>query len=287
MIKRILIIGYGYTAQHLATILNHRNIIVSATTRNPDKINKTAGSPTELILLDPKKASIAITNYDSILITAPPNYDGTDPILELIKEQLIQLRRHIKWIGYLSSTSVYGDHKGKWVNENSKPNSPGQRGKRRLSVEHSWLSLFNEFALPVHIFRLAGIYGPDRNSLVKILNGKNTSVIKEGQVFSRIHVEDIGRALCESMKNPTPGEIYNLADDLPCAPELVDEYAAKLLGKKPLIQIPFDEATLSPMAKEFYRDCRKVSNKKFKTKFNFNLLYPSYKEGLNSPLINL
>ena len=144
------------------------------------------------------------------------------------------------------------------------------------------MSLFDEFNLPVHIFRLAGIYGPNRNSLVRILNGQNTSIIKEGQIFSRIHIEDICRSLYESMKNPTPGEVYNLADDLPCAPELVDKYAAELLHKPPLINLPFEEATLSPMTKEFYQDCRKVSNKKFKTKFKLNLHYPSYKEGLKS-----
>lgn len=287
MIKKILIVGYGYTAQHLTTMLNQHNAIVSATTRNPVKIKEYRESPAELILLDPKLANIDITNYDSILISAPPNTDETDPILELIKGQLVKCRNQIKWIGYLSSSSVYGDHKGEWVNENSKPNALGERGKRRLKVERSWLSLFKEFSLPIHIFRLAGIYGPDRNVLVRILNGKNTSVIKKNQVFSRIHVDDICRALYESMKNPTPGEIYNLADDLPCAPELVNEYATKLLSKPPLIHIPFDEADLSSMAKEFYQDCRKVSNKKFKTIFNFNLRYPSYKEGLNSLHSNL
>jgi nucleoside-diphosphate-sugar epimerase len=282
MTKKMLIVGYGYTAQHLATRLTKHNIIVSATTRNPNKIKEFTGSPAELILLEPKRVSIDITNYDSVLISAPPNSDGTDPILDFIKDQLFKYKNKIKWLGYLSSTSVYGDHKGEWVNENSKPNAPGEKGKRRLKVEHSWLSLFHKFNLPIHIFRLAGIYGPDRNSLVRILNGKSTSIIKKSQIFSRIHVEDICRALYESMKNPTPGEIYNLADDLPCAPELVDEYAAELLSKPPLTQIPFDEAILSPMAKEFYQDCRKVSNKKFKTKFNFNLRYPNYKEGLNS-----
>ncbi|OAJ33308.1 SDR family oxidoreductase [Piscirickettsia salmonis] len=282
MTKKILIIGYGYTAQHLSTILNEHNIVVSATTRNSDKIKKFPGSPVKLILLDPKKANIDIPNYDSILISAPPNSDGADPVFELTKDQLIKCKNQIKWIGYLSSTSIYGDHKGEWVNENSKPNTPGERGKRRLRVERSWLSLFEEFSLPIHIFRLAGIYGPDRNSLVRIMNGKNTSVIKKGQIFSRIHVEDICRALYESMKNPTPGEIYNLADDLPCAPELVDKYAAKLLSKPPLIRTPFDKAILSPMAKAFYQDCRKVNNKKFKIKFNFKLRYPSYKEGLKS-----
>ncbi len=282
MTKKILIIGYGYTAQHLSVMLNEHKIVVSATTRNPDKIKKLSRLPVKLLLLDPKKTNIDITNYDSILISVPPNPDGTDPVFELIKGQLTKCKSQIKWIGYLSSTSVYGDHKGEWVNENSKPNTPGERGKRRLKVENSWMSLFDEFSLSIHVFRLAGIYGPNRNSLVRILNGKNNSVIKKGQIFSRIHVEDICRALYESMKNPTPGEIYNLADDLPCAPELVDEYATKLLNKPPLMRIPFNDAILSPMAKAFYQDCRKASNKKLKTKFHFKLRYPSYKEGLKS-----
>ncbi len=201
MTKQMLIVGHGYTAQYLSTLLNEHNIVVSATTRNPNKIKKFARSPAKLILLDPKKASIDITNYDSILISAPPNPDGTGPILDLIKDQLIKCKNKIEWLGYLSSTSVYGDHKGEWVNENSKPKAPGERGKRRLKVERSWLSLFHKFSLPIHIFRLAGIYGPNRNSLVRILNGKNTSVIKKGQMFSRIHVEDICKALYESIKS--------------------------------------------------------------------------------------
>ena len=287
MIKEILIVGYGYTAQHLSTTLNKHNINVSATTRDSIKIQKNRKSAVKLILLEPHKASIDIKKYDAILFTAPPNSDGTDPLLELMKDQLIQYKSQITWIGYLSSTSVYGDHKGKWVDENSKPNAKGERGKKRMAVELSWLALFEEFSLPIHIFRLAGIYGPSRNSLAKILNGKNTSVIKKGQVFSRIHVSDICRALYESIKRPTPGEIYNLSDDLPCAPELVDEYAAMLLKKPPLMHIPFDEACLSALAKEFYQDCRKVSNKKFKSRFNFKLLYPNYKTGLNSLYNNL
>lgn len=285
MTKKILIIGYGYTAQHLSILLNQHNIIVSATIRNQYKI--LPRSTVKLILLDPNEGNIDISNFDFILISVPPNTDGIDPVFKLIKDQLIKCKDQIKWIGYLSSTSVYGDHKGEWVNENSKPNTPGERGKKRLKVEHSWLSLFEEFRLPIHIFRLAGIYGPDRNSLVRILNGKNTSIIKEGQIFSRIHVEDICRALYESIKKPTPGEIYNLADDLPCAPELIDEYAVQLLSKPPLIRIPFNEAILSPMTKSFYQDCRKIDNKKFKKKFDFKLYYPSYKEGLTSLYANL
>lgn len=282
MIKKILILGYGYTAQHLSIILNEHHIAVSATTRNPDTINKFSGSAVKLILIDIQKANIDISHYDAILITAPPNSDGTDPVLEWIKESLIQYRNQIQWIGYLSSTSVYGDHKGAWVNEHSQPNAIGARGSRRLQAENSWMSLYHEFNLPLHSFRLAGIYGPDRNSLVTILNGKNSSAIKDGQIFSRIHVNDICRALYASMADPTPGEIYNLADDLPCAPELVNAYAAKLLNKAPPIRIPFDKANLSPRAKRFYHDCRKVSNMKFKTRFNFKLKHPNYKEGLES-----
>ncbi|MDF1796022.1 MAG: SDR family oxidoreductase [Coxiellaceae bacterium] len=280
MKKKILIIGYGYTAQHLSALLNEHNILVSATTRNPDKIQKFSTAAIKLIYLNPKQASINITDYDSILVSAPPNTDGTDPAIELIKHQLVKRKNQIKWVGYLSSTSVYGNHEGEWVNEESKPNIPGERGKRRLQAERSWMALFDEFNLPIHIFRLAGIYGPERNSLVKILRGKTTSIIKKGQVFSRIHVEDICKALYESIKHPTPGEIYNLADDLPCAPDLVDEYAAQLLEIKPLIKIPYEKAVLPPLAKEFYQDCRKVKNTKAKNKLILRLSYPSYKEGL-------
>ncbi len=281
MTKKILIIGYGYTAQHLSAMLGEADIVVTATTRNPDKIQQWQGSSVNLLLLDSKKLAINLSEYDYILISAPPYLDGKDPVFDLLKDQLIACGDKIKWIGYLSSTSVYGDHEGGWVDEGSRLISPGDRGIRRIKAENSWMSLFDEFKLPIHIFRLAGIYGPNRNALVRIMNGKTTSIIKEGQVFSRIHVEDICRSLYESMKNPTPGEVYNLVDDLPCAPELVDECAAQLLRKPPLIKIPYEEADLSPMMKEFYQCCRKVSNKKFKAKFTFNLRYPSYKEGLH------
>ncbi|MCH9770356.1 MAG: SDR family oxidoreductase [Gammaproteobacteria bacterium] len=280
MINKILMIGYGYTAQYFSSILLKHDISVRATTRDGDKIKQWAGSPIKLILLKPNEYPINITGYNYILISAPPNTDGSDPIIESLKNQLIEHKNEIQWIGYLSSTSVYGDHKGKWVDEKSMPITPGERGIRRLKAENIWMSLFENHSLPVHIFRLAGIYGPNRNSLVRIINGKNTTIVKEGQIFSRIHIEDICRALFESLKQPTPGEVYNLADDLPSAPELVDDYAAQLLKKPDLIKLPFEKTKLSPTAKEFYQHCRKVSNVKLKKKFNFNLHYPSYKDGL-------
>lgn len=282
MLQKILIIGFGYIAQNLSSILADKNIAISATTRSPNTMDAWKNTPINLIQYNINAAPLDTSKYDFILITTPPNIDKTDPGLALIRQQLIQNQGQTKWIAYLSSTSIYGDHQGQWVDEYSKPINPGERGKSRIQIENNWLSLFDEFNLPIHIFRLSGFYGPNRNSLSRILNGKTTSIIKEGHIFSRIHVDDACCALYKSMENPTPGEIYNLADNVPCPPELVDEYAVQLLGKPPLTKIPIKEANLSPTAREFYQGSKKVCNKKIKQRLDFQLMYPSYKEGLLS-----
>jgi nucleoside-diphosphate-sugar epimerase len=280
MIKKILILGYGYTAQHLTTLLLENTDSVSATTRTTNQQKATINSRVILIPFSLAAISDEINQASHILISTPPNQNGLDPAFALIKDLLVEHKAHIKWIGYLSATSVYGDHAGKWVTEDSNLNSPGESGTRRIKAEKSWLSIYADHGLPIHIFRLAGIYGPKRNNLVRILEGKHSSIVKKGHVFSRIHVDDINRALCESMNCPTPGEIYNLADDLPCAPEEMDALAASLLKKPTMTLIPYSQAELSQPMKAFYNACKRVSNQKFKRRFNFELRYPSYKEGL-------
>jgi nucleoside-diphosphate-sugar epimerase len=239
-------------------------------------------SPIDVFLHDFNKIEHAIKECSHILISVPPNFDGTEALFNGVKDRLLKEINHIEWVGYLSSTSVYGNHDGLWVNEDSASKMPGPKGQRRLISENRWMSLFTEYGLPVHIFRLGGIYGPNRNGLIRLLNGKKQTVVKAGQFFSRIHVTDIARALLVSMNKTTPGMIYNLVDDGPSAPENVDCYAANLLHMPAPALIPFEKATLPAGMAAFYHDSKKVSNRKFKRAFGFCFLYPTYKEGLSS-----
>jgi nucleoside-diphosphate-sugar epimerase len=182
------------------------------------------------------------------------------------------------WIAYLSTTGVYGDHGGGWVTEES-PLAPNtERGARRLAAERQWLAL----PQPAHLFRLAGIYGPGRNQLLTVVDGTARRIIKPGQVFSRIHVDDIAATLEASIASPNPGRAYNVCDDEPCPPQDVVAYAAKLLGKPVPPDIAFVDAALSPMARSFYADSKRVSNRRIREELGVKLLYPTYREGLKA-----
>jgi nucleoside-diphosphate-sugar epimerase len=187
-------------------------------------------------------------------------------------------------VGYLSTTGVYGDRDGGWVDESSALKPTGERGRRRLAAEAAWLELHRRARLPVHIFRLAGIYGPGRSALDAVRAGRAQRIDKPGQVFSRIHVADIVQVLRASMARPDPGAIYNLCDDDPAPPEAVIAFACELLGvpKSPLV--PFAEARLSEMARSFYADNKRVSNRRIKEQLGVRLAYPSYKDGLRALL---
>ena len=188
----------------------------------------------------------------------------------------------MKWVGYLSTSGVYGNRGGDWVDEESPLEPTTARGQRRLEAERSWLRLHSDFGLPVHLFRLAGIYGPGRNTLLNLRDGSAKRIIKPGQIFSRIHVDDIAGVLAASMAKPNPGRVYNVCDDEPCPPQEVVEYAANLLGMSVPPEIPFEQAELSPMAKSFYADSKRVSNKRIKNELGYRLFYPNYREGLGA-----
>ena len=282
MKKKILILGYGYTAQHLTELLLEKNYSVTATVRNSTRVTLPSSTEPRLIPFKAPEIAASIKDASHILVSIPPDNNGDDPAFSLIKTQLLDSKSTLKWLGYLSSTSVYGDHNGRWVNEDSILNSASIPGVRRIKAEKKWLSLHQNHSLPVNIFRLSGIYGTNRNCVEKIIAGKRHSIIKKGHFFSRIHVTVIARALYESMNCPTPGEIYNLADNLPCETETVDSYAAKLLNRSMLKSVSYEHANNSPQLKRFYSENKRVSNQKFMNHFNFQLRYPSYKEGLSS-----
>jgi nucleoside-diphosphate-sugar epimerase len=180
------------------------------------------------------------------------------------------------WVGYLSTTGVYGDHKGGWVDETTPLTPNSDRGRQRVIAEAQWLAT----GLPVHIFRLAGIYGPGRGPFEKVRDGTARRIIKPGQVFGRIHVDDIAQVLEASINRPNPGTAYNVCDDNPCPPEEVLSHAAHLLGLPDPPAVPFEEANLGPMARSFYSESKRTRNARIKDELGVRLLYPDYPAGL-------
>lgn len=287
MRPHLLIFGFGYTAHFLAQKAREINIQITATTRDNDALGLNREFDCELIHFSENSIEQALATTTHILISTPPTPDLGDPVLVNFNNLLKIHIKHIRWIGYLSSTSVYGDHQGHWVDESSKPIALGGQGQLRLSAENEWVSFAEAYQVPLTIFRLAGIYGPQRNVLARLIAGKKDTIVKEGHFFSRIHVDDIVLAIVAAMQHPKPGvSIYNVADDEPTPSHVVDEYAATLLQRPPLKKIAYEMATLSPMAQEFYSHNKRVSNAKLKQEFNIQLTYPTYKEGLDHLLRN-
>ncbi|MBT4890341.1 MAG: SDR family oxidoreductase, partial [Rhodospirillales bacterium] len=223
-------------------------------------------------------SELPLSDATHVLSTVPPGLDG-DPISDLVKTC-----RHISWIGYLSTTGVYGNTDGKVVDETSPINPSSPRSKRRADAESKWRALFAQDALPVHTFRLPGIYGPGRSVFESYQDNRLRRVEKPGHVFNRIHVDDIVQALEASMNKPNPGAVYNVCDDLPIEPSEVATYAYELMEIKPPAHIPFEELvkTMSPMALTFWQDNRCVSNERMKSELGITLRYPDYKSGLKA-----
>ncbi|TNE36586.1 MAG: SDR family oxidoreductase, partial [Alphaproteobacteria bacterium] len=213
-----------------------------------------------------------------ILLSIPPDETG-DPVHDEMAAEILNLP-NLRWAGYLSTTGVYGDLDGGWVDENSPYNPSGKRGVRRMQAEKAWMTLYENHGLPLHIFRLPGIYGPGRNQLVSLKSGKARRIAKPGQVFSRIHVSDLAAILKASMERPNPGRIYNVADDEPAPPQDVVTFAAKLLNMPPPPLQDFETADLSPMARSFYNDSKRVRNDRIKSELGISLKFPTYREGL-------
>jgi nucleoside-diphosphate-sugar epimerase len=262
--------GLGYSAVVLALRLMKQGWTVTGTSRSGE--NGT-------FAFDGTKP-IAARHFETVthlLISVPPGEAG-DPVLNCHAQDLRRITPQLRWAGYLSTTGVYGDRHGEWVDETSPLAPSTTRGERRLAAETAWL----ELGLPLHIFRLAGIYGPGRNQLVSVRDGTAKRIVKEGQVFSRIHVEDIAGVLEASIAKPHSGRAYNVCDDEPCPPQDVVAFAAQLLDVPAPPEIAFEEADLSPMAKSFYAESKRVSNKRIKEELGYRLIYPSYREGLRA-----
>lgn len=266
------LIGYGYTAKKFAKLLNKNNFKVWGTSRSPNDNDN--------IKFEYAPIQKAMQTTSHLLVSVPPTAQGIDPAFNIIEKIISQQEKQVKWLVYLSSTGVYGDHNGNWVNEDSNCNIKTNRQKNRINAELKWLSLTTRHNIPVMIFRLSGIYGPGRNAVTRIQGGKNFTIYKPGQYFSRIHVDDICTALLNSINKPIPGAIFNLADDFPCSNHEVDLFAASIIGKKIETQ-ELEQAQITAMTREFFDSNKRVSNHKLKQLLLPKLKFPTYREGLN------
>ncbi len=279
MARVLLSIGHGYTARALARIILPEGWRVIGTTRSDENAGTLLSSGIETLVWPGSDLRDAIMQATHVLVSVPPGVEG-DPVLQGERDQLLAHGKRLGWVGYLSTSGVYGDHGGGWVDESTPPFPSTERGRRRVLAETAWAKT----GLPVHVFRLAGIYGPGRGPFRKVLDGTARRVIRPGQVFSRIHVSDIARILKASMERPDPGSIYNVCDDEPAPPEDVIACAARLLGVPVPEAIPFDMAELSPMARSFYAESKRVSNRKMKAELGVSLEFPDFRSGLEALL---
>jgi nucleoside-diphosphate-sugar epimerase len=279
----LLIFGYGYSARYLVAHLGLPPGHVRVTTRSAEKAAKLAEKGLTARVFPGADMGDDLAWATHVLITAGPEGMG-DPVLAHCRAAFVSEAGRLDWVGYLSTTGVYGDHQGGWVDETTPLTPSTARGKARVAAENEWLDLYRDHGLPVHIFRLAGIYGPGRGPFEKIRDGSARRIIKEGQVFSRIHVEDIAQVLAASMARPDPGAIYNVCDDDPAPPQDVIGHAAELLGLPLPPAVPFDQADLSPMAASFYAEAKRVDNRRIKDDLGVRLRYPDYRAGLAAML---
>jgi len=279
----LLSFGHGYSAQALERLLLPLGWEIIGTTRSPEKAKEMEARGITARLFPGTDLSADLTRATHILISAGPNEAG-DPVLTAASDAISKVAGSKTWLGYLSTTGVYGDHAGGWVDETTSLTPSTERGRARVKAEAAWQDLAKATGAPLHIFRLAGIYGPDRGPFAKVRNGTARRIIKQGQVFSRIHVEDIAQVLLASMQTPNAGAIYNLCDDNAAPPEDVIAYAAELLGLPTPPAINFEEADLSPMARSFYAESKRVRNTRIKEELGVTLRYPDYETGLRALL---
>jgi hypothetical protein len=283
-VSRLFAFGLGFSAQELAARLAANGWEIAGTARDEANLARLARQRYEVTRFAGEAGNREVTTLlqgtTHLVHSIPPGPEG-DPVLGHYRDQIATIGT-LRWIGYLSTVGVYGDQGGNWVDETTptKPNS--ERTAARVEAEQAWLSFGEEIGVPTHVFRLAGIYGPGRSAFDKLIAGTARRIRKDGQVFSRIHVEDIGNVLEASIAKPRAGAIYNVADDEPAAPDAVVTYAAELLGVAPPPEVDFADADLSPMARSFYEGSRRIANTRIKSELGVKLLYPTYREGLRS-----
>ena len=275
--SKLIIFGGGFSGQRIASVGRHLGTKVLCSRRKEN-----SEGADFIFNIDKEFSNEILEGATHVLSCIPPLLSGEDPVLHKLKTQLLN-SKDLKWVGYLSTTGVYGDKKGEWVNENTSPNPQQERSIRRLSCEKQWI----ETKLPIQILRLPGIYGPGRSAFESLLNGTIKMIDKPGQIFSRIHVDDIAGAvlflinLYAEGKNPC---VINIADNLPTNNLKVIDFAAKLAKKSLPPTVPFETAkkSMSPMALSFWQENRKVDNKLLCEKLGYSLIYPDFKSGLKN-----
>ncbi len=273
MTYTLLSLGHGYSASALARVLIPQGWQIIGTTREAQGVARLRAQGVEAVLWPGESLTPALARATHILSSIAPGPMG-DPVLAHHTAEIAASRA--KWVGYLSTTGVYGDHAGGWVDENTALAPGTDRGRQRVVAEGEWQSL----GLALHIFRLAGIYGPGRGPFEKVRDGTARRIIKPGQVFSRVHVDDIAQVLAASIAQPNPGAIYNVCDDDPAPPQDVIGHAATLLGMPMPPAIAHGDAVMTPMAASFYAESKRVRNDRIKSELGVRLIYPDYRAGL-------
>jgi nucleoside-diphosphate-sugar epimerase len=286
----LICFGLGYSADHYIGQLGDRFARIVGTVRGAERaalLNARFGGRLRAFAFDGSfptpEVKSAIAGVDLALVSIPQTQSG-DPVLAAFSAALADAK-HLRSVVYLSTVGVYGDHGGGWVDEQTPPRPDVARSRERLTAEQAWQNFGARCGIPVAILRLAGIYGPGRNALLQIARGDARRIVKPGQVFNRIHVEDIAQAIDAALTQTASG-IFNVADDEPCPPGDPLVFAAQLLGRTPPPEISFEQAApaMSPLALSFWQDCRRVRNDKLKRELGVTLRYPTYREGLRALL---
>jgi nucleoside-diphosphate-sugar epimerase len=271
----LLSFGHGYSAQALAPVLLAKGWRVIGTSRTGKRMQEGV----EAVVWPGTDMTPYLDAATHLLISAGPDSAG-DPVLAGLQAAIRARAKQFEWVGYLSTTGVYGDHQGRWVDEATPLTPSTQRGRWRVTSEAQWQAL----GVALHIFRLAGIYGPGRGPFAKVRDGTARRIIKANQVFSRIHVEDIAQVLEASIMKPSPGAVYNVCDDVTAPPEDVIGFAAELLGMPLPDAVAYDDAEMTPMARSFYAESKRVRNDRIKDALGVVLKYPNYRAGLQALL---
>lgn len=276
MEKTLFVFGMGYSAQALARRLLPQGWRIVGTTRSTDKAARLAAAGIEPVIWPGDPVGPSLRQATHLLVSIGAGAEG-DPVLARHRAEIAEIAPKLVWAGYLSTTGVYGDHQGGWVDETTPLAPTTERGRWRKLAEDQWRAVSD---LPLHVFRLAGIYGPGRGPFEKVRDGTARLIVKEGQFMSRIHVDDLAATLAASIADPAPGTAYNVCDDEPSPPETVLRHAAQLLGLPPPPEVRFEEARMTELARSFYLESKRVSNRRIREELGVRLAYPSYREGL-------
>lgn len=293
--SRLFCFGIGYTAGRLASSLLADGWTVAGTCRTQEGQRELAAKGIDAHIFDPDRpladARAALTGATHLLNSVPPGRDGGseldgDPVLAAHQADIVAVAPSLVWAGYLSTTGVYGDTGGALVDEMAALKPTSDRSRQRAAAEAAWRMLWDKHGLPIHVFRLPGIYGPGRSALDQVRAGRTRRILKPGHMFSRIHVDDIVRTLRASMVRPHPGAVYNVADDEPAPSSDVTAFACMLLGLDAPSPVPFADAEkdMSDMALSFWRDNRRIDNARIKDELGVVLQYPNFRDGLRAQL---